>query len=157
MGKKLNLVLREPVKLHELRIETPTLPAQFEEKESEEGKDEITEVPKSRAFQAEKKSETKPENEEELKEILRNMSPRVRQIWDYFCEAARADGNLQNSFVVTRNEVMKKAGIGSTNTYRDALGKFKNEGLIKIELRPGVNSGSIFYLTKKGRELTRMS
>ena len=45
---------------------------------------------------------------------------------------------------------MKEAGIGSTNTYRDALKKFKELNLLEIELRPGVNSGSLFTLTEKG-------
>lgn len=169
MRKKLNLVLREPIKLHETNAKVPELSSRFETEEIESVKPErekpkfsksengkISPKPIKVREQSDKKS-SEPEKplKENLEKVLETMPPRVRQIWDYFCEAAKKDGELRNSFVVTRSEVMRHAGIGSTNTYRDALRKFQIAGLIEIELRPGVNSGSVFYLTEKGIELAK--
>lgn len=172
MAKKLKLVLREPVKLYETKQESakPVLEKETKllkaVKPNEKSTKLLPEDNKVSTLESSPESVQKPQlKAEELsaakvegrnadfEKILAALPPRVRQIWDYFCAAASADGNLKNSFIVTRSEVMKKAGIGSTNTYRDALKRFQNEGLIEIELRPGVNSGSVFYLTEKGREL----
>lgn len=168
MRKKLNLVLREPVKLHETSVKIPELPSRFEQEKEAAKVEKTTKPPKNDAKKltptiekpktpaTTKTSVPKPNiSEGNLDKILETMPPRVRQIWDYFCEAAKQDGDLQNSFVVTRSEVMRHAGIGSTNTYRDALRKFQTAGLLEIELRPGVNSGSIFHLTEKGIELVK--
>lgn len=169
MRKKLNLVLREPVKLHETEAKVPELSARFETEEIQQvkperekpklaktGNGEISSKPAKINERLENKlSEPQKTTEKNTEKTLESMPPRVRQIWDYFCEAAKKDGELRNSFVITRSEVMRQAGIGSTNTYRDALRKFQTAGLIEIELRPGVNSGSIFYLTEKGIELAK--
>lgn len=182
MPKKLNLTLREPVKLHETSSEIPELPKSFENKTKKESsrQKEKKEIEKFLPASGENEQKTqkypvkniiaKTENrakeagregsvtdKNELSGVLEKMPPRVRQIWSYFCEAARKDGDLQNSFTITRAEVMKQAGIGSTNTYRDALRKFQEAELIEIELRPGVNAGSVFYLTEKGIVLAKQT
>lgn len=142
MKKKLNLVLREPVKLHETDSEPPVIPLLFKKQPGEQTKTN-GEV-----------EENSSDNADESAEISRKMSLRVRQIWEYFCRTATAAENPRKSFTVTRSEVMREAGIGSTNTYRDALSKFKSLGLLEIEMRPGVNAGSIFHLTELGLEQT---
>lgn len=162
MGKKLNLVLRDPVKLHQDEAIAPNLPSPFEDQESSKRnsnkaklkkttiKKSIKNLPKGKS---DKSLDTKAEVEQrDKKDHREEMSLRVRQVWECFCEIAGADGDLKNSFEVTRAEVMKKAGVGSTNTYRNALQKFQDLGLLEIELRPGVINGSLFHLTKKGLE-----
>ncbi len=175
MPKKLNLTLREPVKLHATRSEIPELLMPFEKEAKKETirqketnkkkkflpasvenqqktqKETVKEiVGKTENPAKDNGREVKVKDKKDLSAILEKMPPRVRQIWSYFCEAAKKDGDLLNSFTITRAEVMKKAGIGSTNTYRDALRKFQDAELVEIELRPGVNAGSIFHLTEKG-------
>ena len=143
MKKRPNLVLREPVKLYENKREVPTKFAKTEKVEKKE-----SELPKMEKV-VEKREVSKPQTRESVKD---KMPPRIGQIWDYFCRKAKADGEIKRSFNLTRSEVMKEAGIGSTNTYRDALKRFQDMDLLEIELRPGVNSGSIFTLTEKGIE-----
>jgi hypothetical protein len=182
MPKKLNLTLREPVRLHETGSEIPKLSKSFENKKKKESsrqkekkeienflpasgeneqkmqKDPVKNIiakTENRAKGAGRQASVTEKND--LPEVLEKMPPRVRQIWSYFCEAAKKDGDLQNSFTITRAEVMKKAGIGSTNTYRDALRKFQDAELIEIELRPGVNTGSVFHLTEKGLVLAKQT
>ncbi len=156
MKKKLNLVLRDPVRLNQSEVIVSELPSPFEKK--------IETVETN----WETKKTDKPENEnksatdkrfEPRQSVVRSveqlsarekMSPRIRLIWDYLCFAAGKNQQPQKSFSVTRAEVMREAGIGSTNTYRDALEKFQNLELLEIELRPGVISGSIFTFTAKG-------
>lgn len=183
MKKKLNLVLRDPVRLHETTASATTLPSPFarrniSERELQETENaentqvkELKEIPgevvepKIKEVRATKpelaKVETKPKKPV-TKEIItktetlpksekrEKMSPRVQQIWDYFCQVARKTETPQKIFNVTRAEVMREAGIGSTNTYRDALEKFRQLGVIEIEVRPGVNAGSIFRFTDEG-------
>jgi hypothetical protein len=162
MGKKLNLVLRDPVKLHQDEAIAPELPSPFEDQESlkrnsnaaklkrTKKEESIKNLPKGKSN---KTLDTKPEvRQNDKKDYREEMSLRVRQVWECFCEIAGADEDLKNSFEVTRAEVMAKAGVGSTNTYRNALQKFQDLGLIEIELRPGVINGSLFHLTKKGLE-----
>lgn len=143
MKKRPNLVLREPVKLYENKRETMPKVEQAEKVTKNE-----SELPKIEKV-AVKREVPKLQNKESVKA---QMPPRIGQIWDYFCRKARADGEINRSFNLTRSEVMKEAGIGSTNTYRDALKRFQAMELLEIELRPGVNSGSIFTLTEKGIE-----
>lgn len=153
MKKRPSLTLREPVKLYEARIV---------EKEIE------TEIPNNEIVTSiDTQFETKLQNSEIIKEevvenielpkkiqnkesVREKMSPRIQQIWGYFCKKAKVEGEINKSFNLTRAEVMKEANIGSTNTYRDALRKFQDLNLMEIELRPGVNSGSLFTLTEKG-------
>lgn len=154
MKKKLNLVLREPVRLHQTEANVTPLPAPFEDREKVAEQLEKPKKPKQLAA-VNKPEEFPPPKpvlyEREVKDLTKQMSPRILQIWKFFCRRANEDGNLKNSFTVTRNEVLREAQIGSTNTYRDALRKFRDLGLIEIELRPGVISGSVFYLTKLGQ------
>lgn len=176
MKRKPSLVLREPVKLYVEKDEPKTVePKTLKNKNirkitSKAEKENLFVKPEENsaiktANQAEKVSETTEKVSEKTEKMpeksaaaLNNpqvsvksqMSPRIGQIWDYFCNKASADGEISKNFSLTRSEVMKEAGIGSTNTYRDALRKFQELGLIEIELRPGVNSGSIFTLTEKG-------
>lgn len=146
MKKRPSLVLREPVKLYE---------AEREVESAKIGKREVSEKKKNLEKLKVLESSQRTENliiEKNIESVKEKMSPRVRQIWDYFCKKAQENGELQKSFNLTRAEVMKEAEIGSTNTYRDALRKFQELELLEIELRPGVNSGSIFTLTAKGIE-----
>ncbi|MBC7798560.1 MAG: hypothetical protein H7Z37_16945 [Pyrinomonadaceae bacterium] len=169
MKRKLNLVLREPVKLHENSNFAPNLPspfeslkeAQVEEKETvsegnvlvaaktqikaEEQKKPIKTTSKSVA----KSTRNSTQNEVNLRDL---MTLRTQQIWDYLCEIAGSGEKVSKSLTITRAQIMREAGIGSTNTYRDAIQKFQDLGLIEIELRPGVNAGSTFHITKKGIE-----
>lgn len=154
MRKKLNLTLREPVKIHEEEDKNvSTLPKtlvtkierEVEKKSKIIDKSEIRQkVPKSKSPKVEKNLV------EDNEDIRKNLPLRVQQIWEYFCLVANQDGDLKNRFEVTRAEVMEKAGIGSTNTYRNALKKFEELNLIEIEYRPGVTSGSVFHLTELG-------
>ncbi len=154
MKRRPNLVLREPVKLYDPRNEEKFNPNL--------AKNDTTKITPTKEIKVKPKETTSAKVEEirEVKKVQRQivesvrekMSPRIGQIWDYFCQKAKANGELTKSFNLTRSEVMKEAGIGSTNTYRDALKKFQDLELLEIELRPGVNSGSIFTLTEKGIE-----
>lgn len=166
MKKKLNLVLRDPVKLHKSEQTVLDLPSPFIEKknaeinesEAEKNKAEnikVAKIDQKTLIENVKKVEKKKEINDNLskikiEDVREKMSLRIKQVWEYFCAVANKDGELQNSFTVTRAEVMKSAGIGSTNTYRDALKKFQDLDLLRIELRPGVNAGSIFHLTENG-------
>lgn len=169
MKKKLNLVLRDPVKLHKTNQNIPELPSPYEKREEKDTSIEETEkilVEKNNQSEelevkvSEKKEEKKPKKVEkkeevrkiEIEDIRKELPLRIRQTWEYFCKKANQDNELRNSFIVTRAEVMREAGIGSTNTYRDALKRIQTLGLITIELRPGVTAGSVFYLTEKGLE-----
>lgn len=152
MKKRPNLILREPVKLYEVKNENEIKSVEKEEFTSDEAK--INNPPEE--FKVVKSLETilkeavsTPETKY-ISPIKEKMSPRIQQIWDYFCQKAASEGEILKSISLTRGEVMKEAGIGSTNTYRDALKKFQDLGLIEIELRPGVNSGSLFTFTEKG-------
>lgn len=177
MAKKLNLVLREPVRLYDPPTSVGTGAAQpFEKLETNEDKnksEKLVEQEKSEQKQKtnqiiaeksnvgrqtfEKLPKKQPKREElaktsdSVEDLRTQMSPRVRQIWEFLRGLAKKD-SPQNNFNVTRAEVMRETGVGSTNTYRDALRKFRELGLIEIELRPGVNAGSVFHLTKKGLE-----
>lgn len=148
MKKRPNLVLREPVKLYESNIK--------EESKQEETYNlrEITEIPEPTNIEKIKETPVKKEviekNSEKKDSIKEKLPPRISQIWSYFCRKAKTENGVNPVFSLTRAEVMKGAGIGSTNTYRDALKRFQDLGLLEIELRPGVNSGSIFTLTEKG-------
>lgn len=147
MKKRPNLVLREPVKLYEYEKVDKELEVKKEES--------IIEKVEKEKLQLDKKTlDAKPDELIQTRTSLsrEKMSPRVRQIWDYFCKKAKSGDEIRRSFNLTRAEVMKEAGIGSTNTYRDALRKFQELNLMEIELRPGVNSGSNFILTEKGIE-----
>lgn len=154
MKRRPNLVLREPVKLYDPRNE--------EKFNLNLAKNDTTKITPTKEIKVKPKETTSAKVEEirEVKKVQRQivesvrekMSPRIGQIWDYFCQKAKANGELTKSFNLTRSEVMKEAGIGSANTYRDALKKFQDLELLEIELRPGVNSGSIFTLTEKGIE-----
>ncbi|HQU85370.1 MAG TPA: hypothetical protein PKY59_19675 [Pyrinomonadaceae bacterium] len=169
MKKKLNLVLRDPVKLHKTNQNIPELPSPFEKREAQieprksDETEDIKKVEKA-AVAKEKTVETKPKTDKkprisqtiEIADVRKEMSLRIKQTWEYFCSKANADNELRNSFTVTRAEVMREAGIGSTNTYRDALKKMQSLGLIRIELRPGVNTGSVFYLTDEGLEQAKL-
>ncbi|MCD9184948.1 MAG: hypothetical protein LUM44_00830 [Pyrinomonadaceae bacterium] len=160
MKRKLNLVLRDPVKLHKTSQDVAELPSPFDKKEVESkiGSDLTTEKPISKNpaikekknLQAKPKKQSDEEFKKEIEDVRKTMSLRIMQVWEYFCKKANADNELKNSFTVTRAEVMREAGIGSTNTYRDALKRMQSLGLIRIELRPGVNAGSVFYLTGEG-------
>lgn len=175
MKKKLNLVLRDPVKLHNNNRNIAELPSPFDKKDNENQEF----VKESQKISTAKASKDKPKQVEEtgkskvavkpkieskkaalpdveITDVRKEMSLRIRQVWEYFCIKANADNELKNSFTVTRAEVMSKAGIGSTNTYRDALKRMQNLGLIRIELRPGVNAGSVFYLTKDGLDQAKL-
>jgi hypothetical protein len=168
MGKKLNLVLRDPVKLHETESVTPELPSPFkseeitkndkgqliEEKNRKSKNNNVEEISKRKIV---RKSNSKNRKvSADVNDLKEEMSLRVGQVWEYFCEIAGERENNKNSFEVTRSEVMEKAGIGSSNTYRNALKKFQDLGLLEIELRPGVVQGSLFHLTKKGKEQMRL-
>lgn len=151
MKKRPNLVLREPVKLYETKREVLTSESIPNEENPADNEVKFSQTQEILPEIIEKK-EFK-ESEKKTKESVKDkLPPRIGQIWDYFCRKAKADGKLTPSFNLTRSEVMKEAGIGSTNTYRDALKRFQDLGLLEIELRPGVNSGSIFTLTEKGIE-----
>lgn len=160
MKKKLNLVLRDPVKLHKTDQNIAELPSPFEKKEEESKTNLILteekpitkkiETKEKKNLQIKPKKQLETEPKKEIEDVRKNMSLRIKQVWEYFCKKANADNELKNSFTVTRAEVMREAGIGSTNTYRDALKKMQSLGLIRIELRPGVNAGSVFYLTDEG-------
>lgn len=139
MKKRPSLTLREPVKLYESKKE---LRQEIIEEKA---------VAKIESPKIEEKKEIKPQIQPK-ESVKAKMPPRIGQIWDYFCRKAKENGEVSPSFNLTRSEVMKGAGIGSTNTYRDALKRFQDMGLLEIELRPGVNSGSIFTLTEKGIE-----
>jgi hypothetical protein len=164
MGKKLNLVLRDPVKLHDDDSIAQKLPSPFNnQKDLKENdvKKQVNPKTSQRKGSLKKKSVRKPESnlsllnqkrEGKVDDYRQDMSLRVQQIWELFCEISGEDEKIKKTFEVTRAEVMKKAGIGSTNTYRNALQKFQDLGLIEIELRPGVINGSLFHLTSKGRE-----
>lgn len=162
MKKKLNLVLRDPVKLHKTSQDIAELPSPFVKKEVESKTDSESiekkpvtkklETKEKKTLKSESKNESKVKPEKEIEDIRKSMSLRIKQVWEYFCEKANVDNELKNSFTVTRAEVMREAGIGSTNTYRDALKRMQSLGLIRIELRPGVNAGSVFYLTDEGLE-----
>lgn len=169
MKKKLNLVLRNPVKLHDTNQNAPELPSPFDKKENVEKeietkeKAEVLGLPPVEEKKLKAKGETKLKANEkretakpEIEDLRKDMSLRIKQVWEYFCKKANADSELRNSFTVTRAEVMREAGIGSTNTYRDALKKMQSLGLINIELRPGVNAGSVFYLTEDGLEQAKL-
>ncbi|MBX7174724.1 MAG: hypothetical protein K1X72_27355 [Pyrinomonadaceae bacterium] len=155
MKKRPNLILREPVKLYEPKILEKELPPQ---KEKKLGKDEEFESKQNNLQLAKKEIENTILEKEKIEffpkriSLREKMSPRVQQIWDYFCQKAKQGDEFKKSFCLTRAEVMKGAGIGSTNTYRDALKKFQDLDLLKIELRPGVNSGSVFTFTERGIE-----
>lgn len=152
MKKRPSLILREPVKLYEER----SLEKDLTSKEGNLEKEEIIEIKENELLLKDKFGlgiENEKVNFEPKKMSLREkMSPRVQQIWDYFCQKAKNGNEINNTFCLTRAEVMKGAKIGSTNTYRDALKKFQDLDLLKIELRPGVNSGSVFTFTEKGIE-----
>lgn len=166
MKKKLNLVLRDPVKLHKTEQSVAELPSPFEKKEAETKTESVLNEEKPNAKKLETKEkidekknlQVKPkkrleiESEKKIEDVRKAMSVRIRQVWEYFCKKANTDNELRDSFTVTRAEVMREAGIGSTNTYRDALKRMQSLGLIRIELRPGVNAGSVFYLTDEGLE-----
>lgn len=170
MKKKLNLVLRDPVKLHKNEQNVAELPAMFEKKivEDESRKELVESEIKDEKIEIEERKSNKKElqtqNEKTLKlkpkrdieDVRKTMSLRIKQVWEYFCVKANADNELKNSFTVTRAEVMREAGIGSTNTYREALKRMQSLGLIRIELRPGVNAGSVFYLTDEGLEQAQL-
>lgn len=144
MKKRPNLSLREPVRLYETKTEATIKEVMPEEKKAET-------VAKFESTPIEKTEIAQPNVQ--LKESIKDkLPPRIGQIWIYFCQKAKGNGELNRTFSLTRAEVMKEAGIGSTNTYRDALKRFQDLGLMEIELRPGVNSGSIFTLTEKGIE-----
>ena len=172
MKKKLNLVLRDPVRLNQKDVIVPELPSPFERnfknEELENGK-KIEIVSENAQLknvnfqentkQAEIEKTTKISalesggNREKFSSTLglrEKMSPRIQQIWDYLCMVAARNNPPQKRFSVTRAEIMREAGIGSTNTYRDAIAKFQQLGLLEIELRPGVNSGSVFTFTENG-------
>lgn len=177
MAKKLNLVLREPVRLYDPPASFGTGAAQpFEklktsedrnrseklvEQENSEQKRKANQIIAEKSNVGRKTSEKLPKNQSKREELAKTsesvvdlrtqMSPRVRQIWEFLRGLAKRD-SPQNSFNVTRAEVMRETGVGSTNTYREALRKFRELGLIEVELRPGVNAGSVFHLTKKGLE-----
>lgn len=165
MKKKLNLVLRDPVKLHKTDQTIAELPSPFEKKEESKIDLILTEEkPTTKKLETKEKTDEKKnlqikpkkqlekEPKKEIEDVRKQMSLRIKQVWEYFCKKADADSELKNSFTVTRAEVMREAGIGSTNTYRDALKRMQSLGLIRIELRPGVNAGSVFYLTDEGLE-----
>lgn len=169
MKRKLNLVLREPVKLHENSDFAPNLPSPFESlKEAQVEENELVsesnvlDVVESQTKVAEPKKPAKTTSKSVVKSTrntsqndvnLRDlMTLRTQQIWDYFCEVAASGEKISRSLTITRAQIMREAGIGSTNTYRDAIQKFQDLGLIEIELRPGVNAGSTFHITKKGLE-----
>ena len=187
MKKKLNLVLRDPVRINRTTDEgaPPELPSPFNRNQTNDLADGQVEVereienitppqlmPPGTSKPATAKGETaieesrkfipkakpRPAKTHEINKtngaIRAALSPRIQQIWDYFGKVAVSNQNTDGTFSVTRAEVMREAGIGSTNTYRDALQKFQNLGLIEIELRPGVGSGSIFRLTETGWEET---
>ena len=151
MAKKLNLVLRDPVKLHKDKENSNSLPDPFSKNDSDVNKKEKEKdepkVEETKEFKSKSKKKFQKETQVDLRE---DMSPRVRQVWEYFIKKASEDEKLKNSFAVTRAEVMEEAGIGSTNTYRNALKKFEEMKLLKIEHRPGVTEGSLFHLTKLG-------
>ena len=156
MKKKLNLVLREPVKLHNTAKEIAELPNPYKIPENKTLESEIKEITTNKpkfVVSENKKNETKNLLiEKQFEDLRQKMSPRVLQIWSYICKKAKQSGEIEKSFAVTRAEIMKAAEIGSTNTYRDALQKFQKLNLLEVELRPGVNSGSVFHLTKIGIE-----
>lgn len=166
MAKKLKLVLRDPIKLHDENSTAPKLPSPYDNRENKEGSAEKenlgknnikagkAKLAKGKSVKNDKITDNKTTNEK-IEDYREKMSERVRQIWECFCEKSKEDRELKNSFEVTRIEVMEKAGIGSTNTYRNALKKFEKMGLITIELRPGVVNGSLFHLTKLGVEQVR--
>lgn len=170
MKKKLNLVLRDPVKLHKTSQDIAELPSPFEKKEDKSEIESVLGEEKpifkkleTRDKKDERKNlQVKPKEQleitprKEIEDVRKSMSLRIRQVWEYFCKKANADNELKNSFTVTRAEVMREAGIGSTNTYRDALKRMQSLGLIRIELRPGVNAGSVFYLTDEGLEQSEL-
>ena len=147
MKKRPNLVLREPVKLYETKREVIVNEVNLRE----DNEIQFPPIEEKSIKIAQNKEVEEPKNQ--LKESVKDkMPPRIGQIWDYFCRKAKSDGEINRSFSLTRSEVMKEAGIGSTNTYRDALKRFQDMGLLEIELRPGVGSGSVFTLTEKGIE-----
>lgn len=154
MKKRPSLILREPVKLYETKEKSQSEKEIVEKTSTDNQKifpeQEETKLTKSLATILSEENYTL--KRDFLEPVREKMSPRVQQIWDYLCRKAVESGEVQTSFGLTRSEVMKEAGIGSTNTYRDALKKFKELGLLEIELRPGVNSGSLFIFTEKGRE-----
>ncbi len=155
MKKRPSLTLREPVKLYDSRlleeyIETPKLDSEFTKSTVTEFETKLNNA-ENITEQIKEKIGEKPQVQQ-TGIIKEKMSPRIQQIWQYFCKKAKVDGEINKSFNLTRAEVMKEANIGSTNTYRDALRKFQDLNLMEIELRPGVNSGSIFTLTEKGIE-----
>lgn len=170
MKKKLNLVLRDPVKLHKNEQNVAELPAMFEKKIVEDAprkeliENEIgiqnNELEERKAnkkdLEIQKEKNAKSQSKIDLEDVRKTMSLRIKQVWEYFCVKANADNELKNSFTVTRAEVMREAGIGSTNTYREALKRMQGLGLIRIELRPGVNAGSVFYLTDEGLEQAQL-
>lgn len=141
MKKRPNLVLREPVKLYETSGKIKEVRSEAEDKS-------IAEI---ESPQIKEREDVRPQTQPK-ESVKARMPPRIGQIWDYFCRKAKENGEINPIFSLTRSEVMKEAGIGSTNTYRDALKRFQDMGLLEIELRPGVNSGSIFTLTEKGIE-----
>lgn len=174
MAKKLNIVLRDPVKLHKNESTAPELPSPFDNQEKVKNKNKTKQENKSKKGIEKSTNEiskrvsakvTKSSNPKssakdinyDQKDYRDQMSLRVRQVWEYFCEIATADDDLKNSFEVTRSEVMEKAGIGSTNTYRNALKKFEELELLEIELRPGVINGSLFHLTEVGLAQAKLS
>jgi hypothetical protein len=163
MAKKLKLVLRDPVKLYDDKSTAPKLPSPYDNRDSKSRNSERKQLEKnttkkkkdneSKGKSAKNKSSINNKLEtENIKDYREQMSERVRQIWECFCEKSKEDNDLKNSFAVTRSEVMEKAEVGSTNTYRNALKKFQEMGLLTIELRPGVVNGSMFHLTKLGIE-----
>jgi hypothetical protein len=155
MKKRPSLVLREPVKLYEPK-EDEEIITKLDEKFDV---NEENPLPKNLETILKEKLVTPFESEllleariQKSESIRQKMSPRIQQIWDYFCKKARDGNQINKSFSLTRAEVMKEANIGSTNTYRDALKKFRELNLLEVELRPGVNAGSIFTLTDQGVE-----
>lgn len=165
MKKRPSLVLREPVKLYETKVVDEIKPQGTEKKgnsEKEKLSSNLEILLKEKIIEPISSTENKVEpitSEETIspkvqnRETLRQkMSPRIQQIWDYFAKKAKTENEIKKSFSITRAEVMREANIGSTNTYRDALRKFQDLNLMEVELRPGVNSGSIFTLTEKGIE-----
>ena len=152
MKRRPNLVLRDPVKLYETRKDhQKVLPKTSKESElNQPKKKKELEEPELGLIEL-KRNKVEKKNQDKRFELSRDkMSPRIQQIWDYLSKKVKSGEEITRSFCLTRAEVMKEAGIGSTNTYRDALKKFKELNLLEIELRPGVNSGSLFTLTEKG-------
>lgn len=176
MKKKLGISLREPVKIYHtaeplpsaesieandqkaevsksespVKDISPNIPADethFPEPEFTDAPNDLVETKPPRRISVERPTRTQ--------NALETMSERTYEIWKCLVQQAAGENKLQRSFIVTRAQIMSEAKVGSTNTYRLALQKLQELGLLKIELRPGVTSGSVFHLTAKGIELAR--